>query len=112
MAIALMGVRERGDSWSWHLYVEGYRRAADRLVETIFEQDLDYLVYPILFLYRHYLEVGLKSLYLLYGLYLETSRTNELKKINHTHSQTYLWKLVRPRLQQAEAVDKDEDEHV
>ena len=46
------------------LYTQGYKQAADTLVETVItttsHQDL--LVYPILFLYRHYLELRLKGI--------------------------------------------------
>lgn len=47
----------------WWLYAAGYKEAADRLVAGIDagqgRQDL--MVYPILYLYRHYLEVMLKE---------------------------------------------------
>lgn len=51
-----------GDNWS--RYARGYRTAADRLVAHIDEvqRDQDSLVYPILFLYRQYLELRLKHL--------------------------------------------------
>jgi hypothetical protein len=41
----------------WHAYVAGYKEAADRLVAGIAEgqHGQDMLVFPILFLYRHYL---------------------------------------------------------
>lgn len=46
------------------LFITGYKEAADRLVKSIMEDrnDQDSLVYPILFLYRHYLELSLKRL--------------------------------------------------
>ena len=42
---------------------EGYRRAAQILVEAVGEEerDQDFLVYPIVFLYRHYIELALKD---------------------------------------------------
>lgn len=48
----------------WHAYVAGYKEAADRLVAGIAEglHGQDMLVFPILFLYRHYLEVSIKEL--------------------------------------------------
>ncbi|HID3427534.1 TPA: hypothetical protein ACXE0P_002231 [Klebsiella pneumoniae] len=38
-------------------YTEGYRRAADILIKHIDEsgRDQDFLVYPVLFLYRHHM---------------------------------------------------------
>lgn len=51
----------------WHPYIQGYHRAADVLVKNIVEEDrfnVDYLVYPIIFLYRQYLELQLKAIIL------------------------------------------------
>jgi hypothetical protein len=48
----------------WLAYALGYKEAADRLVEQ-FEakrRHQDLLVYPIVYLYRHYLEVAIKGL--------------------------------------------------
>jgi hypothetical protein len=44
-------------------YIYGYKKAADILVNYIIEVqiDQDYLVYPIVFLYRHHLELILKE---------------------------------------------------
>jgi hypothetical protein len=51
-----------GDRW-W-VYAIGYKRAADILVSEVDSRPRhqDMLVYPILFLYRHYLELTLKNL--------------------------------------------------
>lgn len=45
-------------------YIEGYLRAADRLVEHVAEKacDQDTLVYPIAFLYRQHIELQLKEI--------------------------------------------------
>jgi hypothetical protein len=45
-------------------YAEGYWRAANLLAEHVIEtgRDRDFLVYPILFLYRHYIELQLKDI--------------------------------------------------
>lgn len=47
----------------WHAYVCGYKEAADRLTSGIDagQHGKDMLVFPILFLYRHYLELSIKS---------------------------------------------------
>ena len=47
----------------WVVYAEGYKEAADRLVIGIESgaHYQDFLVYPILFLYRHFLEVAIKG---------------------------------------------------
>lgn len=48
----------------WEIYAIGYMRAADILVARVLESqhELDFLIYPIVFLYRHYLELRLKEL--------------------------------------------------
>lgn len=47
----------------WSIYVDGYKEAADRLVAGIDagQGKVDFLVFPILHLYRHYLELSLKA---------------------------------------------------
>lgn len=44
------------------LMTDGYKKAADLMVETTEDDDStrDFLVYPIIFNYRHYLELSLK----------------------------------------------------
>ena len=48
-----------GDEYA---YREGYRRGAQLLVQAVGEsaRDQDFLVYPIVFLYRHHIELVLK----------------------------------------------------
>ena len=49
---------------NWYPYAEGYNRAANILVTYVEEhnRNQDFLVYPIVFLYRQYLELQLKLL--------------------------------------------------
>lgn len=48
----------------WGLYASGYKNAADLLVKQVEEHNggQDSLVYPVLFLYRQYLELQIKDL--------------------------------------------------
>lgn len=53
----------------WHydpteLYIVGYKEAGDSLVSSVANRDgaADSLIFPIVFLYRHYIELRLKSL--------------------------------------------------
>jgi hypothetical protein len=48
----------------WFAYANGYRIAADRLVESIMQDrmEIDFLVYPIVFLYRQSIELYLKCI--------------------------------------------------
>ena len=49
---------------NWGLYASGYKKAADILVQSVEERNScqDSLVYPVLFLYRQYLELEIKGL--------------------------------------------------
>jgi len=48
----------------WELYATGYKDAADILAQRVMEtqRSADVLIYPIVFLYRHYLELRLKEI--------------------------------------------------
>jgi hypothetical protein len=90
----------------WDTYCEGYRRAADALVIHLTQDDLptrrDYsrywesVGYTILFLYRHYLELRIKSLYLLCN--------GQLEAVINEHSLLRLWERF---LEQNEAFSKE-----
>ena len=49
---------------NWYPYVNGYKRGADVLVEHVRNNriDLDSLVFPVVFLYRQYIELQLKCI--------------------------------------------------
>lgn len=59
----------------WYAIAEGYKRAADVLVRHVLRTpcEWDYLVYPICFSYRHYLELKLKQIIRRGGWVAETS---------------------------------------
>ncbi len=81
----------------WSLYAIGYKEAADLLVANIENgrRMQDTLVYPILFLYRQYLELALKEL-------IRDARI--LQDIDEpfpkTHRIDELWKICQTLLQQ------------
>ena len=93
-----------GNRVSWDLYCEGYRRAADAVVDHFMERRTklnDYSSYhaflacPIIFLYRHYLELRLKDLFIGYGHLL-----GESTKVRG-HKLTGLWQKVYERASRA-----------
>ena len=47
---------------NWYPYVAGYKDAADKVIDATQNEYFDSLVYPVMFLYRHYLEIMLKQL--------------------------------------------------
>ena len=79
----------------WSRYVDGYKNAADYLVDcAAAKNERDSLVFPIVFLYRHYLEVQLKDI--LRMLYLHHGK---ICKIPNDHNLVTLWKSVRPLME-------------
>jgi len=79
----------------WSLYASGYKEAADRLVKEIeaTSSGQDTLVYPILFLYRQYLELQLKELIRQARRLLDEE--GEFPKI---HNIEHLWKACNELL--------------
>jgi hypothetical protein len=65
---------------------EGYKRAADMLIEHSSGNRIDrgYVVYPVIFCYRHYIELSLKTMLLEYGPtvgILPNWKDHDLKKL-------------------------------
>jgi hypothetical protein len=72
------------------LYIEGYLLAATSLVDRVAAEPT--LLYPVLFLYRHYVEIHLKAM--AYGLQT-LKQLPAGSKIDH-HRIADIWNLVRP----------------
>lgn len=96
-------------NWSWDdlfLYATGYRTAAERLFDYISanHRDQDTLVYPLVFLWRHHVELMLKSLirnsYRLLG---------QPSKFPGVHGVLKLWQEFRPLLERIEPNGDQED---
>ena len=98
-----------GDDWwhnacldrfpNWELYTIGYKTAADVLVEYVkgSRRDQDVLVFPVVFLYRHYLELCLKRL-IEWGKELLDENPDFPKQ----HELDKLWHVCRPILSRLE----------
>lgn len=83
-------------------YTEGYRRAADILIRHIDEtgRDQDFLVYPIVFLYRHHIELQIKQVT---GLARQLLRDDDSRYSNKvTHNLNSLWETARRAILQAD----------
>jgi hypothetical protein len=81
---------------SWRRYAEGYRRGAALLVEYVNKgnRDQDFLVFPIVFCYRQYLELQMKH------LVLEGSRLLDLdEELQKSHNLAQLWRTCRSILE-------------
>jgi len=84
------------------LYADGYLLAADKLVESL--QGLpqeDALIYPILYLYRHHVELALKgSIYLslnwlFQGTEEERKQRFEKLELTRKHGISELWRVLK-----------------
>jgi len=78
---------------SWTRYEEGYYDAAKALVER-FDGTLEstWVVYPILFLYRHYLELMLKSL--IFEACASFEGEKRPKEMADQHNLVVLWDML------------------
>lgn len=80
----------------WVAYADGYKKAADILVERVIQaaSDQDFLVYPICFHYRQYLELRLKGM-IAVGHQLRGTRG----QLPNHHDIAKLWKQARAVLE-------------
>lgn len=83
-----------------YAYKAGFRRAALQLTERMCEQpvDQDSIVYPIVYLYRHHVELMLKDIFRLTADLLEISVSGSQVKHLGRHDLAQLWSMVRPML--------------
>jgi hypothetical protein len=84
-------------------YQDGYRSAALRLAEYVCEagQGQDFLVYPIVYLYRHHIELALKSIINAAAFVIDHTLTEKDLDILGRHDLAKLWSLARPMLNPA-----------
>lgn len=83
----------------WHLYATGYRRAAELIVEklpTVSGMD-DCVIYPLIFLYRHSVELWLKNILL--GCSRLLGQRANVQTIHHLND---LWNEISQRISEIE----------
>ena len=82
---------------SWESYAIGYKQAADFLAQRFLEnyRGMDTLIYPIVFLYRHYVELCLKQM-----IVAGQSLLEQPKDFKDIHDLVNLWKPCREILQE------------
>ena len=88
----------------WHRYAEGYKEAADRLYQSWRALSDDDLVFPLVFLYRHYAELRLKELLQSVARLLELPKN---WKCNHKIDD--LWQTLKPLLRRASPQEAQRD---
>lgn len=100
------------DGSNWNLIAEGYRNAADKLVGMVLQRQAlaDEMLYPVCFLYRHFVELALKEIIGL-GNLLQHGRW----PTEEGHDLCVLWEKAEPvlrdfvsgmRVEELEAVGK------
>lgn len=107
-----------GDDWwdnacvnflpdDWHIYAIGYKDAADILVAHVEEhkRGQDTLVYPVVFLYRQYLELKIKNL-IRQGRCLQDIH----EPFPKTHRIDELWKVCSDLLREIFPGDSEEEQ--
>jgi hypothetical protein len=96
-----------GDDWhnacigwthgQWSAYAEGYKRAAEILVQHVVEaqRDHNFLIYPIVFLYRQAIEISLKHL-----IWTGCQLVDRRQSIPAHHRLVPLWQQCRAIIEQ------------
>ncbi|GJL77561.1 MAG: hypothetical protein NPINA01_05500 [Nitrospinaceae bacterium] len=90
---------------SWDLYASGYKDAADTLIENVIQtqRNQDLFVFPVVFLYRQYLELRMKKLIQegnnLFDISIKTKDSHKLDK---------LWKQTRGILEKVWPDEKND----
>ncbi len=84
------------------VYQDGYRQAALHLVEYVCDKGSgqDFLIFPIIYLYRHHIELTLKSIIRTACKLLDELVTDIGSGILSQHDLSKLWALGRPLLNQ------------
>lgn len=93
-------------------YTEGYRRAADNLINHIDEtgRDQDFLVYPVMFLYRHHIELLIKQIIELALKLSDDPGKHPYKKNNH--NLTSLWPVAEKLILEVDDTSRKSDFHL
>lgn len=84
-----------------YAYAEGYRRAAQELIRSVENgnTDQDFFVYPIVFLYRHHIELAFKALIRRSAAMIRRPLTEaESRCASGSHDLQKLWEVLAPRL--------------
>lgn len=102
---------------NWDPYVAGYKDAADKVIDTTENEYFDNLVYPVMFLYRHYLEIMFKQmLWEFRSLLFDMKRLygNEYSIAEYsgkdpawTHDLMSVWKELRKVIEQSWSDEED-----
>jgi len=92
-------------------YIMGYKNAADILVSNVKrKKDIsftDTVIYPIIFLYRQFIELSLKKIYFSYSHDTLKDKIKSIKEANH--NLVRIWRIIKPRLLEYSSVNEKVD---
>ncbi len=92
-------------------YMDGYKAAADKLIaDAITSRAIDILdtfIFPICFLYRQYLELVMKYIYLHFSEVDNNEKANTLKETSHDLAK--MWIKIKPLLLEDASPSEMED---
>lgn len=95
-------------------YIDGYKKGADTLVEYSLSMlkegriDVaDTYVFPICFMYRQFVELALKSIYVIYSGDDDVTQEKNIKRVSH--DLTKIWAIVRPIIEKNSLAEDDID---
>src|SRR5215213_11294263 len=90
-------VGRNGGPYTFYAYSRGYFHAGERLIQSVFSNQLsiDLLIYPIVFCFRHGIELAIKDLVIILP-----KLWNQTDTIQPTHNLIDNWTLIRDYLSQ------------
>jgi hypothetical protein len=89
-----------GGQFPEYIYMEGYRRAAQLLAKHVCteQRDQHFLVYPIVYLYRHHIELILKQLTVVGAWLIDADLSSKQIADLERHQLNQLWANFKPIL--------------
>ena len=91
-------------------YVEGYKHAADTIVRNALEnkniKELDTCIFPVCFLYRQYLELAMKNIFLTFSTKSLEEKKQTINRVGHDLKK--IWEEISPMLKKGRSSDEKE----
>jgi len=108
---SMIGWGDGGDaSHQYVLYTDGYKTAADELVQRLLASETvgrrDTHIFPILFLYRQFIELELKWIFLVYSD-ADASAKKKLIRGERAHDLINLWEKAKPIVLESATLQED-----
>lgn len=95
-------------------YMEGYKCAADELIDNAINSSdiktLDTFIFPICFLYRQYIELAMKYIFLYYSGLEKNEKISMIKDAGHDILK--IWRKIKPLILEENSNEEREDVEV